>query len=299
MLVLITVNYNCAERTLRLLRSLERQTNTQFSVIVVDNDSRQSDRAALGAYAAASPLTLDLMHAGTNLGFSGGNNLAIRKALAQGAAWTLLINPDTEVGPEFTARIHQAIDDEPAVWGLPLQEGDRRTAFAGRVRWLRATLPHVYAWPLVRHVLEEPLYAIGAGLLVHRDVWERLGLLDERYFLYFEDADFGLRARAAGIPVRFLREPVIRHAVSASTSALGSPLLLRYHVRNALLLNTLHAPFWARISLHFWALSIMLKQAAKLVSMPARRPQSRAILAGIADFYARRFGRIRNHPPGH
>jgi len=292
MLVIITVNYNCAERTLRLLRSLERQTNRQFSVIVVDNDSRSADRAALGAYAAVSPLALDILHSRTNLGFSGGNNLAIRKALAQGASWTLLINPDTEVGPEFVARIHQATDDEPAVWGLPLQEGERRTAYAGRVRWLRATLPHVYAWPLVRHVLEEPLYAIGAGMLVHRDAWDRIGLLDERYFLYFEDADFGLRARAAGIPVRFLREPVIRHAVSASTGTLGGPLLLRYHIRNALLMNASRGPLWARISLHFWALSIMLKQAAKLVSMPARRPQSRAILAGIADFYARRFGRL-------
>jgi len=299
MLTLITVNYNCADRTLRLLRSLERQTNAQFSIIVVDNDSRPADRAALGAYATASPLALDIIHAPSNLGFSGGNNLAIRKALAQGTVWTLLINPDTDVGPEFIARIHQATDDEPAVWGLPLQEGDGRTAYAGRVRWLRATLPHVYAWPLVRHVLEEPLYAIGAGMLVHRDAWDRIGLLDERYFLYFEDADFGMRARAAGVSVRFLREPVIRHAVSASTSALGSPLLLRYHVRNALLMNARHGPLWARISLHFWALSIMLKQTAKMVSMPARRPQSRAILAGIADFYARRFGRIRTHAHRH
>ena len=292
-LTLITVNYNCADRTLALLRSLEKQTNQQFSVIVVDNDSVPRDRELLGEYASASPLALDVIYSAQNRGFSGGNNLALRKALASGAVWTLLINPDTEVGPEFVQQI-LALDVEPVMWGIPLMEGER-TAFAGRVRWLRATLPHLYSWPVFRHALEDPLYPIGGAMLVHRDAWEKLGLMDERYFLYFEDADLGMRARKLGVPVRFMRQPSVRHAVSASTSSLGAPLLLHYHVRNALLFNREHGPLPARISLHFWAFFTMLKQLAKLATMPARRAHSRAILAGITDFYAGRFGKISAH----
>src|SRR5688572_3017472 len=120
MLTLITVNYNCADRTLALLRSLEKQTNTQFSVIVVDNDSSPDDRALLGAYAPSSPLALDIIYSDRNRGYSGGNNLAVRKALAAGALWTLLINPDTEVGPEFVGAVLKLDADEPVIWGIPL-----------------------------------------------------------------------------------------------------------------------------------------------------------------------------------
>src|SRR5687767_7721506 len=83
-ITIVTVNYNCASNTIALLRSLEQQEDTRFSVIVVDNDSRAEDRALLGEYAAGSPLALDIIYSDTNRGFSGGNNLAIRKALAQG-----------------------------------------------------------------------------------------------------------------------------------------------------------------------------------------------------------------------
>lgn len=295
MLTIITVNFNCADETLGLLRSLERQDNTQFSVIVVDNDSRPEDRTKLGAYAANSRLTLDIIYSDTNRGFSGGNNLAIRKALAQNVPWMLLLNPDTIAPVDLVGRLHQLIDDEPAIWGLPLAEPNR-IAYAGFVQWLKPTLRHLSHWPLAYSLLQKHrLYAIGAALLVHREVFERIGLLDERYFLYFEDADFSMRAHAVGIPVKFAREPLIRHGVSKSTHTLGSPLLLRYHARNSLLFNRTHGPAWVRIALPFTVVYGIIRQSLKVLCMPSRRAQSRAILDGIIDFYAHRFGNIKTH----
>jgi GT2 family glycosyltransferase len=135
-------------------------------------------------------------------------------------------------------------------------------------------------------------YAIGAAMAVHCTVLETAGLLDERYFLYFEDADYSVRARRGGYPVHVMDVPAALHGVSVSTRKLGDPLLLRYHARNALLFNATHAPLWARITLPFASLFGILTQAAKLLLVPSRRAASRGIALGIVDFYAKRFGHI-------
>lgn len=296
MISIITVNFNDAASTIALLRSLEVQTDTGFDVFVVDNASETADRAALGKYASISPLQLDLLLSDSNRGFSGGNNMAIRKAREQGSQWLVLINNDTTVSDEFVAQLRPQLERETAIVGLPLREGERK-AYAGIVRWLKATLPHAYALNERDSLLQKgaKLYAIGAGLAIHRDILEMIGFLDERYFLYFEDADYSVRALHAGIPVRFLDAPVIVHAVSKSTSRLGSPLLLYYHARNALLFNRSHGPLWVRVLLPFAAFYGIFWQIIKLVFLPSRRAVSRAIRDGIIDFYAGRFGPSKRH----
>jgi GT2 family glycosyltransferase len=298
-LTLITVSYNCAEKTLELLRSLERQTDQNFDVIVVDNDSAPADRGILGEYAASSPLKLDIIYSDTNRGFSGGNNLAIRKALAQGSEYVFLINPDITVDAGFISAIRGSFSDNEIkksveICGVFLDEGQRHTAFAGKIQWLKATLPHIYDYEEFRNLqFSEKIYAIGAGILVDRQVFEKIGFLDERYFLYFEDADFCMRARQNGIPTRFIQGIKITHGVSQSTQQLGSPLLLRYHMRNAHLFNWTHGPLWVKIALPFWSFLGIVKQLSKILLMPSRRTQSRAIAAGIIDFYAQKFGHIK------
>jgi GT2 family glycosyltransferase/glycosyltransferase involved in cell wall biosynthesis len=287
-LTLITVNYNNARATIELLRSLERQQSKAFDVIVVDNDSRSDDRALLGSYATSSPLRLDIIYSDRNRGFSGGNNLAVRKALAQGAEWLVIINNDTVVPETFITSLASQLPAEPAIVAFPLQEGER-TAYAGVLEWLYPTLPHRYH--SVPKRAKSDLYAIGAGMAVHRDVFETIGLMDERYFLYFEDADYSARAARAGIPILFCDFPVITHGVSQSTSSLGSPLLLRYHMRNAILFNALHAPRWARAALPLWIGAVAGKQVVKIL-FGRSRPQSVAILSGIVDALEGRWGLI-------
>lgn len=273
-LTLITVNYNNARATVELLRALEQQTEKDFDIIVVDNDSAPDDRALLGEYATSSSLRLDIIYSDTNRGFSGGNNLAIRKALAQGSEWLLLINNDTTVEPNFIEILKSNTPQEPCIAGIPLNEGSR-VAYGGIVQWLRPTLKHQYE-PRTSNLR----YAIGAGMLVHRDVFECIGLLDEAYFLYFEDADFSVRARRAGIPIQFLSEPVITHRESESTKKLGSPLLLRYHARNALRFNWYNGPWWVRL-----ATPLAIVYGIVMT-------KSHAMRTGVFDFIFGRWGRI-------
>ena len=290
MLTIVTINFNGTEDTIRLLDSLRQQTDTDFEIIVVDNDSTESARQRLGEYVSVYPYAIDVIYSPSNLGFSGGNNLGIRKAIAQGAEWLMLLNNDATVEPHFIGDTKAQLSGKPRLISLPIREGSR-TAYAGKIRWLTTTLPHVY------HQVPEShdTYAIGASLLVHRDVFERIGFLDESYFLYFEDADFSVRARRAGIKIEHASHPYITHAVSSSTKKLGSPLLLRYHLRNAIQFNRRYAPWWARFILPFILVWEATKQVGKIL-FGRHQEQSRALLAGLTDALLGNMGNISNRP---
>ena len=284
-LCLVTVNYNNAASTLELLSDLDRQTDQEFDCVVVDNNSEQSDRVQLKPFEEKN--WCSLLWSSSNDGFAAGCNLGIERGLKRGADYILLINNDTRVAANFIEELKKAVTGE-GITAVPLQEGTI-VAYAGEVSWLKQTLSHIYAPIYEDHT---KLYAIGGGALIHRNVFEKIGGLDERYFLYFEDADFSMQARKAGVPFSFITAPIIEHKVSETTRKLGSPLLLRYHYRNMFLFNQRFAPWYIKITLPAWAFLGIVKQMLKLVLRPSERPQSKAIFGGILDYVTGRFGKI-------
>ena len=129
-------------------------------------------------------------------------------------------------------------------------------------------------------------------MLIKKEVLDKIDGFDEVYFLYFEDADFCLRAQLAGYKLKIAPETTIRHQVSTSTSSLGKPLILRYHMRNALIFNGLNAPWPAKLLLIFWSAYILLKNFLKIFLFPAKTEAGEAIIDGVLDFYKGRYGKI-------
>ena len=201
-LACVTLTYNGADVTTRLLGSLDRQTDRDFGMIVVDNDSDLHDREQLGGFTAEMSLPVDVITSAENLGFSGGNNLGIRRALANGAEWVVLLNNDTEVEPDFVATLRETLRSHAGIVGLPMVESGT-VVRAGRRRWLALSLDHHDAPDDASDA-----YVVGGAMAIHRTVFERIGLLDDAYFLYFEDVDFSERARRApGSRARFRNVP--------------------------------------------------------------------------------------------
>ena len=298
-IAIVTINYNSAENTIKLLESLKNQTNKEFEVIVVDNNSNDVNR--LMDYQTSKTNIIYLKN-DRNLGYSGGNNIGIKKALENGADWILLLNNDTWFKSSFMAQLRvnlspstgswqESKEDLPAVQtgiiGLAIDEGDR-TAFAGKIEWLKPTLPHITNSDFVS---QNYCYAIGGAMLIHKSVFDKMDLLDENYFLYFEDADFSLRARKVGVPVSFLSDIKIYHSVSASTRKLGSPLLLRYHYRNAFYFNSKNGPWHIKLLVWPWSWIVAIKQIIKILA-GKNKEQSVAILKGVGDWYAGRMGKL-------
>ncbi len=233
-----------------------------------------------------------------NLGYAGGNNIGIRYALENGADYVFILNPDTTVKSNLLAKLAETAKKNPkaGIVGPAINEGDK-VIYCGEIEWLKPELSHRNIKPLPRRQagktcnLKSNLYVPGAAMSVSKKVFEKIGMFDERYFLYFEDADFCVRARRAGFKLAIAPDVIVHHNPSSSTSKLGAALLLRYHYRNAHLFNMKNAPFKVKILLPFWSIWIIIKQAIKIF---VRKDIiiSRAILSGVSDFYRGRFGKI-------
>lgn len=230
----IIVNYNTRDDTLACVRSLLSQTSAKVEVIVVDNGSHDGSVPALRE---ALP-EITVVEAGANLGFAAGVNLGAARA---GAPFVLLLNPDAVVlpgavdalldfaheNPEHrlyggrTVRADGSTDPsscwgEMSLWSLTCFATGLSTAFKrSRVfdpeslgRWERDSVREV---PIIT----------GCLLLISLDDWNLLGGMDERFFLYGEDADFSARARAAGLRPVVVPDATIVHHVGGSTASNG------------------------------------------------------------------------------
>ncbi len=298
-LTLITLNYNGAQNTIKLLESLRNQTDSDFSIIVADNGS--SDIQQLRNYIIeGDPLqSIHIIENGANLGFAGGNNPALRYAFknginpakSDGINWAVLINNDTWVESDFIARLKANLDTKTGIVGLPVKEEGGKIAYGGEIEWLKppSEMRHIYK----KDAKITNRYVIGAALAISKEAYEKLGPMDDTYFLYFEDTDYSVQAHKNNIQVSYCNEPIVNHAVSQTTSKMGSPLLLRYHYRNALYFNFKNAPLVYKILAIFWSIFIFIKQLVKILisNHPA---ESRAIMAGIIDFYQERMGPVRS-----
>jgi len=132
---------------------------------------------------------------------------------------------------------------------------------------------------------------------------EKIGLLDERFFLYYEDTDFCLKAKKAGFKSVFVPRAKIWHKIplkslktelSGAVDKIGAPPVYYYHHRNVLLLIQNNGPWFIKTAKHFWVLWKLIKQGIKIIFFPEKRASSLAIARGFFDYYRGHFGQIRN-----
>lgn len=213
-LSVVVLNYNGWRDTVACVESLKKLDRRPDEVVVVDNRSTDDSEARLRE---ACP-GVTVLQSGANLGFAGGNNVGIRAALASGAEAVWLLNNDA------TAH-HQALGALEAAL-----ERDRGVGAVGS-RIFHADRPEVlqcygggWAHPLTGRSSEfkAPVpvarldYLTGCSLFVRREAFERVGLLDEGFFMYFEDAEFGFRLRRSGYRLAIADDSVIWHKGGAT-----------------------------------------------------------------------------------
>lgn len=244
LVAVVIVHWRNVADTVACLESLAAVEYAALEVVLVNNGSPDFDAAA---FAAALP-GLVMVAAPRNLGFSGGNNLGIARALADGAEYILLLNNDTVVSPRLVSDLLPAFT-EPTVGivGPIITYYDRPDLVWSAGGVYSRLLGYTPNPQMDRPVAEvETLgdrdagYINGCALMARRQVFEAVGDLWEDYFLYFEEADFCLRAARAGYRCRVVARPLVRHKVSASGGVAGSnaftPAKAYYFGRNPFLM---------------------------------------------------------------
>lgn len=252
---IVVLNWNGCDDTLACLDSLCELTYTAFDVVAVDNGSTNDSVARLRAYSAPYPLTL--LETGRNLGYAGGNNVGTRHALEHGADFVLILNNDTVVAPDLLERLLESASRNPDAGAFSARimyfDDEDRVWFDG-ARWNSATLR--LEWPgqgekesALGTADHETDYACGAALFFRAEVAREIGLLDEAFFLVWEEVDWGFRARRAGW--RNLVVPAARvwHKIGVSFGSESSPLRTYFSIRNELLWFSRHAGLGARLRL--------------------------------------------------
>ena len=233
------------------------------------------EHLAGAAPAAPSDARLVLLHTGANLGFAGGCNAGIRYTIARGDATAVwLLNNDTVAQPEalgaLVAEAGRGGVDALASSLIFQMTTPRRIWFeGGEFRPLTGAGHHV---PLSRFARSRHPYLSGCALFIPRSVWERIGLLDESFFMYGEDVDYSIRAADAGVPLRIARESIVLHAEGAS-SGHASPSAYRNIVSSGLRVCRRHFGAWH-------AIPAVGYHVAKLLYLWAVKRRSRASMAG-------------------
>lgn len=281
---IVVLNWNRPQDTVQCVSSLRQLNYPAYRILIVDNGSTDESVEIFQRLPDIELLVND-----RNLGFAAGNNRGIEYVLRRGADYVLLLNNDTTVSPSMLSVLVEVAgtDHRIGIVGPVIYYADRSADvwFAGMRfhhglyvvrKGLHLSLPLA--------PIEEVDFISGCGMLVCREVWERVGLFDPRFFMYYEDLDLCVRAKKAGYRIVCATQARMWHALSASTGGPDSPLKQYYQVKSTFLFCEKHTRGLQRVA----NVAIRLGHAGFIVIQQVVRRQLqweaiRLYLKGVAE----------------
>ena len=230
---IITVNYNHSGATCEMLESLYACDYPELEVFVVDNAS-PSDHPEIIKEKFPS---VKFIQSKVNLGFAGGNNLALRQSTGD---YIYLVNNDTIIPRGNLERLVEVLDSDPSIGvvspKIKFYSSPQTIQFAGYTDMSRYTFRNICIGygeqDNGQHdVMRDTAFAHGAAMMLKREVIDRIGVMNEEYFLYYEELDWCARIRKAGYRIVYVPDTHILHKESLATGK-SSPLQTYYLNRN-------------------------------------------------------------------
>jgi GT2 family glycosyltransferase len=275
----VTVTFNSADVLPDFIESLTSQP-APFRLYAVDNASSDGSVEVLRRF---DDQRIVVLEQSSNLGIAVGNNVGIARALSDGCDWVLLLNNDTVFGPDLFARmVETAIDSDAGIVVPSIRYFDDPEDVwfeAARYDRWRGSVP-VECPPRRPPDVVAIECASTCCALVRPAVFETIGVMDERYFVYWDDTDFFYRADQAGIRILLDSRIRILHKVSSLTGGGESEFSQVERTKNRVIFIRKHHRGLARwIGLAFTGVN-----AARLViAGPSRRSRSAALVTAIME----------------
>lgn len=295
--VIIVLNWNGFEDTAECIASLKKQSYPNYKILVVDNGSTDGSEELLKEKFPE----LTVIQTGKNSGYAGGMNAGMRHVLASRCDHIILLNNDTIVAPDFAAELVKAATDEKTAGILCSKvyfyDHPETLWYAG------ASFNTMLGWGRHRgfnqpdngsfDTLEETQRACGCAMMVTRELCERTGLLDDEFFCYFEDVDWGLRAARDGFKVLYVPASKVWHKGFKSTGGLGTSIALYYNIRNTLRSLKTNKPLPILIS-QMRLVAVVLITILSLFTMGIPKLLGiKRIWQGVRDYLSGHFGEFR------
>lgn len=235
------LNWNNLADTMDCVASVLASDYPHLQVCVVDNGSRVDPSAKIrGRW----PMVRVIRNS-ENLGYGGGNNVALKRAAAEGVRYVFLLNNDALVAPDTISRLTAVMEAHAKVgMATPRVFFHDRPADVywdgGSIDWMTGEVPHESQGRASATGLIHNEWLDGCALFVRMGAVGEVGVLDERYFLYYEDVDWTVRAARAGWQNVVVPAASAWHKVSRSTGSYTGPLASFYYTRNRFLFLRTH-----------------------------------------------------------
>ncbi len=299
---IVILNWNGIKDTFECLDSLSVLTYPNIRVHVIDNNSSNDEAKQIAErFPEINVIALD-----ENKGFCGGCNVGMEAALKEGADFVMLLNNDTIVTDSLIDDLlkgYEKLKSPGAVSPLILKYPETEKIWFSRATWesnwktgeARFRLTDIEdAASFSETEPYESEFACGCCLLVSREVIDEVGLFDERYFAFFDEAEWCARMRRAGRPSYVVPTAKIYHKVGKSVPNLVMTYLMS---RNRMLLLSENMDVQIRVRSYGAIFKDVLWHVMNLVNLlPVRkrfaeRNYSRAVIRGLRDYFLRKFGK--------
>ena len=285
----ILVNYNGKAYNDKCISSiLNSSIKDKLQIVIVDNASTDGSLTDL-ALKWGDNEYIHILSLVENYGFSKANNEGIKWAKEQGIKYFLLLNNDTEIEPNAIERMLDCCKKTKGIVVPKIFYADSRD-----IIWCAGgTFSNVIKKPIQRGLNEKDQgqynkdmycdFANGCCLLLTEQILEKIGFLDEDFFLYYEDTEYSLRAKKKNIPIVYCPDAIVYHKVNGATKGNEKPENAYYITRNWLRCNQMHMSK-GRFTLFF--IYFLLNRIAWILiwTLQRKNGMKKAVLKGFIDF---------------
>lgn len=290
---IVLVNYNGKIYNENCIESIKKSTHENYNIYVVDNDSKDNSVALLQEKFKDE---LTIIRNCENLGFSVANNIAIKRALEEECSYILLINNDTIVEESMIQKMLETalINSESIVCPKIYYYDDKKIIWSagGTINWYKG-LPVQYGIDEKEEnqysTTKKIEFATGCCILIPKIVIDKVGMLSDEYFLYYEDTDYSVKVINGGFDIMYSPEAKMYHKVSATTGGNKSRLSIYYMTRNRLIFNKKYNKKYLASNIYFY-LTFSVKSIFWCIN--GEKYIFDTMKLAIKDFYDDKVGRV-------
>lgn len=294
----VLLSWNRKRAVLKAIERVKRLTDVRFEIVVIDNASNDGSADEV---AAAHP-GIRVIREPVNKGFAGGVNRGLAEAVAMKAAFAWLLNDDTDFQPDTLLQLLRFARAHPQ-YGLispklvDLSDVSTEQFSNGVIDWVGSRMHHNLEPTMFTRLTNTGATAIvpGTALLCEIRAFQTIGPFDSRFFAYWEDTDYSVRAARAGFQCTVVPSIVVGHAATAARQ-IRPPHYAYYMVRNEALFWSSHQ---SRTRYFRWLRRWLIHSIEWIAeSRDCGNPANAdACLDGIWHALTRRFGPRASHPP--
>lgn len=278
---IVLVNYNGENFQNDCIRTIKNMDYNNYKIIVVDNDSKDNSVKILKEEFD----DVIIIETGENCGVAKGNNIGIKKSLELECDYVLLLNNDTEVDKHMLKEMVKTASENTMVTCKMYYYKPDNTIWCagGKINWDKATTTHFGEndkdngeYNISKYIEYTPTCC----LLIHRNVFDKIGFMDEKYFMYYDDTDFIARANAEGFRIWYEANAKLWHKVSSSSGGMESNTSIYYGNRNRMYFIDKFYNSKIKVKLYFYFTRVIkiIKYAFK------DRNKSKIIYKAIIDY---------------